>query len=129
METQMNLPLLFAAWLCVVLGLIHSILGEYLIFRHLRKGNLAPTIPAPPLKERHIRILWASWHIVSLFGWTIAAILFVYTYAPAPLQSVTLAACAIGCLSSGLLVLYATQGKHPGWIALTVIGLLIYLSQ
>ena len=36
----MDVYLLIAGCLAIVLGIIHSILGEYLIFRHLRESNV-----------------------------------------------------------------------------------------
>ena len=125
----MENSLVIAAWLCVALGLVHSALGEFLIFRHLRNpGALIPTRVAPPLKERHIRILWASWHVVSILGWTIAIVLYLLSVSESSGQTKVLDACALGTFLSSLLVLDATKGKHPGWIALTVITYLIFIN-
>ncbi|KFC66715.1 hypothetical protein FG93_04194 [Bosea sp. LC85] len=60
---------LLAGALMLVIGLIHSVLGEMLIFRHMRRGSLVPTMGQPLLRERHVRILWASWHLPSILGW------------------------------------------------------------
>ena len=59
---------LIAGLIAALTGVAHSFLGERLIFRHLRSGGLIPTLAAPPLRERHIRILWATWHLGSVFG-------------------------------------------------------------
>ena len=66
---------LVAGLLALAVGAAHSLLGELLIFRHLRRGGLVPVLEAPPLRERHIRILWATWHLATVFGWAIAAVL------------------------------------------------------
>jgi|GEM_PF-3827659 hypothetical protein len=57
-----------AGCLSLALGLIHSVMGEILIFRRMRKGQIIPTNGHPLLKESHVRILWASWHLVTIFG-------------------------------------------------------------
>lgn len=71
----MQTLLSIAAGLAVLTGIVHSALGELLIFRHLRNGTLVPTQDAPPLRSRNVRIIWATWHLASVFGWAFAAIL------------------------------------------------------
>jgi len=71
-----NIYFLTAGILCFMLGLIHSILGEYLIFKDKRKaGNLVPTKVHTEFKESYLRIIWATWHLSSFFGWCIGAFL------------------------------------------------------
>ena len=112
----MNAYLLAAAIVAIVVGAIHSVLGEVLIFRHLRKGALVPTASAPPLRERDVRILWASWHIATVFGWAFAVLL---------LQLATVEQAAIGAfIGSSLLVLLGTRCRHPGWIGLLAVAAL-----
>jgi len=55
--------LFVAGCLSLALGVIHSVMGEILIFRRMRQGRIIPTNGHPVLKERHVRILWASWHL------------------------------------------------------------------
>lgn len=70
-------PLLVtAAVLAVTTGVVHSVLGEMLIFRHLRQSTLVPSLSAPPLQGRNVRILWATWHLASIFGWVLAGLLW-----------------------------------------------------
>lgn len=56
----MHMLLAIAAGLAFLTGIVHSVLGELLIFRHLRSGTLVPTTDALPLKSRNIRIIWAT---------------------------------------------------------------------
>jgi len=49
----MNTELMAAGILAVVVGLVHSVLGEHLIFKHLRENRLVPTRSIPPLRERN----------------------------------------------------------------------------
>lgn len=123
--------LLTAAILAVVVGLVHSILGEVLIFSRMRNGRqVIPTIGKPLLRERHVRILWATWHIVTIFGWAIAVVLFRLSWPAAGvlLQDVVMHAIIVSMLTSALLVLVATKGKHPGWIGLLAVAILCWLA-
>ena len=57
-----------AGYLAIALGIIHSILGEWLIFSRWRKA-------APDIPRQHRGIIWASWHELMLFGAVIGIIL------------------------------------------------------
>lgn len=112
----MNVYIFVAGILCFLLGIVHSVLGEYLIFKDKRnKGKLVPSKESPALKERHLRILWATWHLTSLFGWCIGAILIRISQKQNleshgfMLQSITYT-----MFLTSLLVLIGTKGKHPG---------------
>ena len=126
----MNLYMLMAGFLTVILGTAHSVLGELLIFRHLRRKEFVPRISLPPLKEHHIGILWATWHLATALAWAFGVILFGLA---APVQEGTLQvlaknAATVAFSSSSLIVLIGTKGKHPGCIVLLAIALLIWLS-
>ena len=55
--------LIAAAVLAISVGVIHSVLGELLIFNQMREGSFVPKIGKPLLRERNVRILWATWHL------------------------------------------------------------------
>lgn len=118
----MQTALLIAGILSLITGMVHSILGEVLIFRHLRAGGLVPTLGAPPLQGRHIRIIWATWHLATVFGWAFGAILLKLAIAPTGGLTSTfiLTSVVIAYALCGLLVLIGTKGRHPGWVALLV---------
>ncbi len=130
----MNVYFLIAGILCFVLGLIHSILGEFLIFKSKRnKGSIVPSKKIPGLKERHLRIIWATWHLASFFGWCIGIILVKISLTqndlnPKFIQMVVQSMICTMLLGS-LLVLIGTKGKHPGWIVLLVIGVLLLIGN
>lgn len=118
-----------AAIVLACVGAAHSAIGEVLIFRHVRSAGWLPTDHAPPLRGRHIRILWASWHIASVFGWALAAILWRIVTAPGqPIDGFAIRAFECAALGSAALVLVATRGRHPGWIGLGAAGLLALLA-
>ena len=123
----MNYLLLSAGLLSISVGLVHSILGEILIFKNLRKNSLVPNVSLPPLREKNIRILWATWHLASIFGFSISAMLIHLAMSPSN-SSYIIQAVAIAMCSSSVLVCYATKAKHPGWIGLLAVSVLCWLA-
>jgi hypothetical protein len=121
-----------AGVLAVLLGLIHSILGEVLIFKRLREGGIIPTNGGSLLKERNVRILWASWHLVTVFGWGIGAILCWFALSASEqvvIPSFVTNAVFVTMMASSMLVLIGTKGKHPGWIILLAIAILAWVGS
>lgn len=122
--------LLAAGVLMILIGIAHSVIGEILIFRQLRAGAIVPLLAPPPLRERHLRILWANWHLTSALGWGLAALLILIAVAPDPSSyALQVRTIAVATLAGSLLVLYATRGRHPGWIGLLVAAILAWLGQ
>ena len=127
----MNSYLMAAGVLAFVVGLVHSVLGEILIFRGLRRCGVVPTDGGQLLRERHVRILWASWHLVTVLGWCVAAILWWLARDSALSQSHTFVTRAIAAamLVSAALVFVGTKGKHPGWAGLLGVAVLVFLGE
>lgn len=127
----MNIYFLLSGILCFLLGISHSFLGEYLIFNSKReKGTLIPSQGGENLKERHLRILWVTWHLASVFGWCIGVMLIKMSISREEsiipyfyIQSITIA-----MLLASFFVLIGTKGKHPGWVVLLIIGVLLILG-
>ena len=84
----MNTLLATASVLLAIIGLVHTMLGEILIFRRLRKGGVVPTEAGSALRERQVRILWATWHAVSVLGWAMAAALWQLARTPVAVHRV-----------------------------------------
>ncbi len=127
----MNPYLAAAGILCFLIGLVHTALGEVLVFQRLRaKGAFIPAAGGTALRERHVRILWASWHLVTVFGWCIAAALaWLAQPAQAPLAaSFPTWAIAVSLLAGAFLVLVGTKGRHPGWLGLLAAAALVLLA-
>ena len=123
----MNNPLLLAAAGLALVGLIHSVLGEVLVFRTLRTHGLVPTAGYPVLRERQVRILWASWHLVTVLGWALSALLWrlVFLLMRRPPRSRVAHTTTLALLACALLVGFATKGRHPAWCALLVVSALV----
>ena len=82
------------------------------------------------LRERQVRILWATWHLPTIFSFLIAAILIRFSVSPTqaePLRFIVQAIIASTGLSS-VIVLVATKAKHPGWIGLLAIATASWLG-
>lgn len=118
-----------AGVLALITGIVHSVLGELLIFRHLRSGGLVPTLATPLLREQNIRVIWATWHVASVFGWAFAGMLLRLAVAPNESPSALIVnAVVFAHLAGSSLVLIGTKGQHPGWIALLLVAALTWFG-
>jgi hypothetical protein len=125
----MNAYFIAAAVLALIVGLAHSVLGEIMIFRRMRKpGRVIPTDGGEILLGSNVRILWASWHVLTVFGWGMAAIL-VWLPRPASGSAAIGHAIEMSMLIGSVLVLIATRGRHPGWIGLLGVAVLVWLGR
>ncbi|MFZ2753323.1 MAG: hypothetical protein WAZ48_07730 [Lysobacteraceae bacterium] len=128
----MNACFIAAAVLAFVVGLVHSVLGEIMIFRRMRKpGRVIPTDGGAILLGSNVRILWASWHVLTVFGWGMAAILVWMSRPASGSADITAIGHAIemSMLIGSVLVLVATKGRHPGWIGLLGVAALVWLGR
>ncbi len=123
----MDIYALSAGLLAIAVALVHSLLGEKLIFSRMRESSIVPTSGQPVLRERHVRILWATWHLVSIMGIAFGAMLIHAAQPHAELPRFVLITIVVTMVLSGALVLYATKGKHPGWVGLLGVAILTWL--
>lgn len=123
----MNMLLMMAAGGLALVGVVHSVLGEVVVFRTLRTRGMVPTAGHPVLREWQVRNLWATWHLASILGWALSALLWRLANAPADADLRTWLAqvAVVALLASALLVLGATRGRHPAWAALLAIAALV----
>jgi len=125
----MNGFLFAAGILAIIVGIVHSVLGELMIFRHLRIDSVVPTRGSTTLRERNVRIIWATWHIASIFGWAMAAILLYLSQRAATDASEFFVLCIAWAMClCGLLVFIATKAAHPGWVGLITVAILCWLA-
>lgn len=127
----MNGWLVGAAALVFLIGLVHSWMGELMIFRHLRERGVVPTGGAPVLRDFQTRILWASWHLVTVMAWAFAALLLWLAQPAAQAASggVVESTLAAALTAGAGLVLWSNRGRHPAWMALLAAAALVLLSQ
>ena len=127
----MNWYFVIAAALAFLVGLAHSVLGERLVFSRLRQGGFVPTNGGKLLGEGHVRILWASWHVLTAFGWCIASILLwlsLPSSSPSPAWFIEQAV-VITMLAGSALVFIGTKARHPGWAGLLAVAVFVWLGR
>jgi hypothetical protein len=127
----MNWYFVAAGILSFAIGLVHSVLGESLIFRRMRASGFIPTNGGQVLREPHVRILWASWHVVTALGWCLAALLIWLAFPTSSAMPHLPIALAVSgsMLASSILVLVGTKGKHPGWLGLLGVAILTSIGS
>jgi hypothetical protein len=78
-----------------------------------------------------VRILWASWHVLTVLGWCVATILWWLAQESSLSQSHEFVARAIAAamLVSAAFVFVGTKGKHPGWAGLLGVAVLVFLGE
>lgn len=121
---------LMAGFLAITLGVVHSILGEVLVFRHLRESDIFSDNPESKLKERHYKTIWSTWHLVTLFGWGFGVILIIQSWSLTSEVTLDKISMAISLLFlvSAIYWFIGTRGKHPAWVILGIISLLAWLA-
>ena len=126
----MNAWLVAAAAVIALTGLAHSVGGEWMIFRALRRGGVVPSGGQPILRGYQTRILWATWHLVTVLGWALAALLLWLALPEAHAASggVIERGTALTLAAGGALVLWSNRGRHPGWVALFTAAALVLAS-
>ncbi|RKR68645.1 hypothetical protein C8C94_3159 [Acidovorax sp. 94] len=124
----MNTALMLAAAGLALVGVAHSVLGELLVFRTLRTEGIVPTGGRPVLREWQVRILWGTWHLATVLGWALSALMWRLGTAPVDtdLGAWVADVPGVATLASGVLVFYATEGRHPAWFALLVVAALVW---
>lgn len=127
----MNSYFTAAAILTFLVGLAHSVLGEVMIFSRLRPAGLIPTDGGGLLRESNVRILWASWHVLTVLGWGMGAILLWLALPSSQAASHAFVAQAIvvSMFVGSAFVAVGTKARHPGWIGLLGVALLVWLGR
>ncbi len=110
----------WAAVLAFALGLGHSILGERFILGRLarRPDSLPQLFGGTTFTLRTLRFVW---HLLTVFGWGFAALLW-RAAAALPQSAGLVDIIAWTMMAGGLLPLVITRGQHLSWIVLFAIG-------
>ena len=126
----MNWYFVAAAVLGFIVALIHSVMGEKLIFQRMRAGGFIPTNGGALLREPHVRILWATWHIPTAMCWCLAAALLWLAFPSSKhlAQSLVVQVNIVSMGAGSVLVLVGTKGRHPGWVGLLAVAVLTVLG-
>jgi uncharacterized membrane protein HdeD (DUF308 family) len=121
----MNIYFLSAAGMTLILGLIHSFLGEKLIITPLLKlDNLPHILGSDFLMKRTLRF---AWHLMSIAVWALGAILVVLALVPLGVTDIfILHIIAATFLVSGIVSLVVAQGRHFSWYSFLFMAGLIW---
>ena len=114
--------LLWAAALCAVTAVIHSVLGEQRLLRPLLGDGSG--IMENPLARAVTRF---AWHWTSLLWLLVAAVLVLTAYERIAVPMLVVAIGAVH-LAAGLADAILTRGRHIGWPLITLIGALALAS-
>lgn len=119
--------LLIAALLTFFLGLVHSVLGESLIFHQDDPPKVNGT---PAFRSGHFRILRATWHVATVLAWGYAACLLWLSAHPSDglFAEFFKTASAWAFLMAALAVLVGTKGRHPGWTVMLAVAAMLWLA-
>lgn len=122
--------LVAAACLSFALAVIHSVMGEVLIFRKLRQYKADTSKHVAALGGRQVGILWATWHLASVLACSLGFLLWsLAATAPTSTSRQQLLAMALGYLASSVLVLVGTRCTHPGWVVLGLISFCTFMGR
>lgn len=128
-DERMRTLILAAPPLIFLLGFAHSVFGEYLIFRHLRKNGSWIDTGLNGLKVQQIRALWSTWHLLTIFAWSVAIILtvndHVFPSAYKNVQAIVIETLFVTFVLAAILWFVGTRGKHPAWIVFLIISFFI----
>lgn len=129
----MRTLILAAPPLIFLLGFAHSVLGEFLIFRHLRKNGRWIDTGLSGLKVQQIRALWSTWHLLTILGWSVALILTVNSYvfpsAYRNVQAIVIDTLFATFILAAIFWFVGTRGKHPAWIVFLIISFFIWCGR
>jgi len=123
----MNAYLLVSGVLAILMGLAHSLIGEWLILRPLRSEGL----PAVRGSGRHTKsTLRFTWHVTSVLGFGTAAILLYFARQPSfdPGAVFVLRALSVSYFICFGVSIVGSRARHPSWLVFLVIALLTWLS-
>ena len=120
----MKPSLLVAAVLILLLGVVHSLLGErYILVRLFRRDNLPRLFGSDAFTKHTLRF---AWHLTTVVWLGIAALL-INLAAGRPLGAPEIGATlAITAGASGLVALVGSRARHPAWIVFLVVAALVW---
>ncbi len=126
----MNEYHLAVGWIAVFLGVVHSVLGEMLIFGPLERARRARPERKPDLRRWQLRILRTTWHVATLLGWGLGGIILYahHMNPPLPIVQVIERMGILTFLTSALLILCGTRGRHPAWLVFLIMAFLLWVA-
>ena len=124
----MSSLLIAASTLMFVTGAAHSVLGEFLILRHMANfRGVPPLLGSVELTKRTLRF---TWHLPTLLASGMALILLRYAYLTqlGDEEKFVVHTISGAMLACSVVTLAISRGKHPGWIAFLVAAVLSWMG-
>jgi hypothetical protein len=117
--------LLIAALLLIVIGFVHSYLGEkYLLIRLFKRDNLPKLMGSDWFTKQVLRF---AWHLTTLAWWGFALILYFLSAPSDNIRTEILLTIAATFAISGVVSLGFSRGKHLSWLwFFAIAGAILY---
>jgi hypothetical protein len=116
--------LIIGTILLLIIGIIHSYLGEkYILIRLFRREDLPKLLGSHWFTKRVLRF---AWHLTTLAWWGFAAILYVLSTPNVNVQNEILIIIAVVFALSGIVSFSFTRGKHLSWMFFFIIAATSY---
>ena len=118
--------LLLAATLLVIIGIVHSYLGEkYILIRLFKRDNLPHLHGSDWFTKQTLRF---ALHITTLAWWGFAAILLIISNNGENIVNDILLITASVFLISGFVSVVFSKGRHLSWVVFLLIAVACYYS-
>lgn len=112
-----------SAILLVLVGLMHSVLGQRNLIAPLLAREDFPVVLG---SQRNGRLtLWFGWHALTFFWWAQAIVLWRMAGDTGLAGQTTLFAWSFACVAIGLTALIVSKGKHLSWVFFLPIAALL----
>lgn len=106
--------------LLILIGCIHSFLGEkYILIRLFKRDNLPWLFGGDWFTKQTLRF---AWHITTIAWWGFAAILYFLIDSDGDMRSPILLTIALVFVVSGIISLIFSRAKHLSWIVFFAIA-------
>ena len=116
--------LIIGTILLLIIGIIHSYLGEkYILIRLFRREDLPKLLGSDWFTKRVLRF---AWHLTTLAWWGFAAILYLLSNPSVNVQNEILIIITVVFAISGLVSLFFSRGKHLSWLFFLAIAATTY---
>lgn len=114
-----------ASALLVLIGLIHSYLGErYILIRLFRTAKIPHLFGDDYFTRRTLRF---AWHMTTLAWWGFAWLLLMIE-SGSDIQRAVLQTVSLVFLLTGILAFGFTRGRHISWLVFWAVAMLSYYA-
>jgi hypothetical protein len=121
----MSNALYFAAFLAMMVGIVHSGLGErYLLIRLFKHECFPKIFKRTEFAAHTIRF---AWHITSIAWWGFAAILIQLAQGSVSNRGIA-QAIGVTFVATGLVALVGSKAKHLAWPVFLLIGAIAFYA-